>query len=262
MNKRLRKKMTKSKNLKRHLDILKVLSKSFTVENLLMQNEYYFYDLGFNGICYFSVKEIPDWQFAIWLRDKGNYNIFGCPNDLIDKFKPSSCELSYNQDSLAKFICELNQIIEEPIIKFVEAMGLKDKSTIDFEKAKTIYDNFYNEKRKRINEEENNRKKVFDFFRSILTMYNEVIKVGVVDGNLDGFSCTPRYNIRVLLSKNISDDMLEQIYNEINNLTYEVVDAYSEHQCSLHCVSTEESYIKNCDYIFCKNIVKGDGFNA
>lgn len=141
-------------------------------------------------------------------------------------------------------------------------MGLKDKSTIDFEKAKTIYDNFYNEKRKRINEEENNRKKVFDFFRSILTMYNEVIKVGVVDGNLDGFSCTPRYNIRVLLSKNISDDMLEQIYNEINNLTYEVVDAYSKHQCSLHCVSTEESYIKNCDYIFYKNIVKGDGFNA
>lgn len=93
---RLNKRKLKKFNKKRHENILSQLSVFFTIEKKVFGNGYFVFTFEDNSICWFWLKELPDWKFGIWLEKDNQYRIFGEATVLIDKFKPCATTLSTN----------------------------------------------------------------------------------------------------------------------------------------------------------------------
>lgn len=74
----------------------------FTVTNVEELDGYYIFDFGEKSVYHFSIKEIKNWKFGLWIVDTKDddeidiYRIalFGDKVDWIDKFKPSAVSIT------------------------------------------------------------------------------------------------------------------------------------------------------------------------
>ena len=89
---------------------------NFPLSHKRFASSYFVFDLAPASICYFKLKDLPHWLFAIWL-DPDRFYFLGEVELLIDKFKP-------NRTS----ICHINDIISpiEDIYKLIESDGFLD----------------------------------------------------------------------------------------------------------------------------------------
>ena len=138
MNKRIRLKHDKYSNLKRQNNILNKISKVFTINNKEFCNGYFLFYYGVNSVCNFTLKETPEWRYGIWLLENNKFSIFGEHIELIDKFKPSRCYVSYDND-INGFINEAKNISNNPKLYFVDSLTFGE-ALVDFEKDK--YDDY------------------------------------------------------------------------------------------------------------------------
>ena len=88
-----------------------------------------------NSICWFYLKEFEGWKFAIWLNEDKTYDIFGENILLIDKFKPSTSHVSFN--NVSDFNDELHLILNKDD-KHLEYFEEIEKQTI-YQKEKRDY---------------------------------------------------------------------------------------------------------------------------
>jgi len=107
---KLSKRRLKIKNKKEINNILKQLSSKFTITEKKFGDGYFILTFEPNSICWFYLKEFPEWKFGIWLNEeKKSYSIFGEAISLINKFKPSASTLSFN--NITDFNNELPKIL-------------------------------------------------------------------------------------------------------------------------------------------------------
>ena len=59
---------------------------------------------------------------------------------------------------------------------------------------------------------------VFDFFKTTLLNLDGIVSVGVIDNNVGGFRCNPRYDVLVVIKKDLTDDAIEKICDRIEVL--------------------------------------------
>jgi len=174
MNKRIRKKLEKINNTNRINEILKSLN--YTIQKKIFGSGYFLFDFEKNSICWFWLKEFPDWKFGIWLNDN-SYDIFGEHTILIDKFKPSASYMSFN--NVQDFNNDLQLIL------------IKDKSHLEyFEEIEkqTIYQK---EKREYLL---NLTKDIYDYIKYFNIKYKNKYLLKLKDYG----SCrTPRYEIHI-----------------------------------------------------------------
>jgi len=182
MKNKISKRRLKIKNRKRHEDILSVVSNKYTIDNKTFGSGYFIFSFEVNSVCWFWLKEMPDWKFGIWLSEEDNsYDIFGEAILQIDKFKP--CRSTLSEKNVEKFVLELNNI-QNNIGEWKEY-------------------NEYTEEAKRIHKLE------IEFNKKSLEAINEIISeeeekfsnlevpslLVLVDQNTKNFSCSPRYII-------------------------------------------------------------------
>ena len=132
MNKRIRLKQEKYSNLKRQNDILNKISKVFRINNKEFCNGYFLFYHGVNSVCHFKLKETPEWKYGIWLLEDNKFSTFGEHIELIDKFKPSRCYVSYDND-INGFINEVKNIASNPKLYFVDSLTYGE-ALVDFKK--------------------------------------------------------------------------------------------------------------------------------
>lgn len=191
-------------------------------------------------------------------EEKYNFKIFGEHSELIDKFKPSRTYVSFTDD-IQGFIEQVKLIQSNPKLYFVDSLTMGDaicafeehsdgdekyytgyqvKKEYDEETKRwdkvsrdtTItqdqfvtdqYNEFYQEKVQRDKNIEHDKQYAFTFFESLFKEFEEIDAVGVMDKNKDGFICTPRYIVDVVISKELSYEELEMLANQIDDYTRE-----------------------------------------
>ncbi|MFA7127800.1 MAG: hypothetical protein WC136_01370 [Sphaerochaeta sp.] len=80
----------------------------YTIESKNFGGGYFIFSFEPASICHFTLKEFPDWKFAIWNQEK--FSIF-CDNIyMINKFKPGHGFI--NENSMQKFVEELDELRE------------------------------------------------------------------------------------------------------------------------------------------------------
>ena len=285
MKKRLMKKHNKSKLE----NILTQVLEKFTITKKTFGDGYFIFSFGQNTVCHFTLKETPLWKYGIWLTKKG-YQIFGEHEWLIDKFKPSRTYLSF-ENNIDLFLDKVKAINEDSKLYFVdsytdgnalvayEKVGWGDgefyyhgyQCIREFNEETELYNQFrrdesatqqeYVEKQwnkfveMEIQTEENHefdRLFAFNFFKELPNMFSQIKMVGIRDENKDGCWCSPRYNIKVLVDQNISQEGLDNLYEELGNLVhsknYSEERKSHEHQFSLIGCYDHVKDIRDCNY--------------
>lgn len=291
MKKRLKMKLAKKSNMAAIQSVLKKVYERFTVGKVRYGNGYFIFYKGPNSVCHFSIKETPGWKYGIWLGHKGQYEIFGEHIDLIDKFKPSRTYVSHMND-MESFLKQVQAIQENPKLYFVDSLTMGD-ALIPFEKeahgediwyrgyqservfneetglydkfvrheeitqkefVERKYNEFYEEKKQHQANIEADRKYVFDFFKSIPTMYPQILAVGIQDLNKGGIISSPRYYLHVVVAKNTTDEEVDRIYGELDKKSWEkqrieVMKTF-DHGFRLENMYDDLKDIRECDYKF------------
>lgn len=282
-------------NLERHGVILNEISKHFTIKS----KEFSQWWNNENDSCYFYLSETPKWKYAIRLEEADNeFVIFGEHEELIDKFKPSCTYLDY-ENEIERFIEEVKKIAENPKLYFVDSMTYgealepwvehkcgagdityagyqvireynketklwdkfrRDESITQEDFVNKEYEEYQNKKLQEIKEIEHDRQYAFSFFKELINISDEIVAVGIVDKNKGGWRCSPRYDIKVVVNKNISDEKLDKLYDDLEELIYNK-NCLDEVKTSEHRFSIDDCYdnlddIKNCDYKYYKEGVK------
>ena len=291
MKKRLLKKHNKSKLE----NILTKVSEKFTITKKTFGNGYFIFSFGQNTVCHFTLKETPLWKYGIWLNKKG-FQIFGEHEWLVDKFKPSATYLSF-ENEIDLFLEEVKVISDNPKLYFVDSFtdvnALVAYERVDWENGEFSYQGYqcirefneeaqlYNNFRRdeSITQQEYVEKKwnefiemerqadenhefdrlfAFNFFKELPNMLSGIKVVGIRDENKNGFTCSPRYNIKILVDKNISQEDLDNLYEELDNLihkkNYSVKRKSYEHQFSLVGCYDNVKDIRDCNYKYYKDI--------
>lgn len=284
MNKRLKKKIEKDNNKKRIEKILKNVSEQLTVEKIQYQNGYFVYNMGEHSVCYFDIKETPEWKYGIWLKKDGFY-LFGEHRELIDKFRPSRTYIS-NDSDIDGFIDKVKQIRQNPKLYFVdsltygnalvewkehiiddevyvtgyqvtykevngESVSVRDKSITQEDFVDESWNRYLDKKKQFETESESDRKFAFDFFKRLPKMFEDIEYVGIIDCNKGGCSCNPRYDIKVIVSRGTTLNRIYELFDEIDELvTSEDRNGLktSRHNFALRGVYEGKRELKNCDY--------------
>jgi len=295
MNKRITKKHKKIKNMKKQNIILNELSKHFKIINKNFKNGYFIFSFGENSVCHFSIKETPDWLYGIWLDDNNNFSIFGEHVDLIDKFKPSRTYLSFKND-LKGFIEDVKNISNNPKLYFVDSLTNGDalvpcekygdndniwyigyqverifneetncynkyvinESITQEDFVNKEYEKYQKEKQERLENEAFDRKYAFKFFKELPNTLENIIAVGIIDGNREGFKSYPRYRLKIVVDKELSKEKFDELYNTLEQLIWdkshnEEEKITSEHQFSFFGCYDNLECIKNCNYKYYKD---------
>lgn len=191
-------------------------------------------------------------------NDNGNdgYYIFGEHIEFIDKFKPGRCYIDFEDDT-KEFISSVKDISLKPKYHFVNSLTYgnaevdykeiidedgtvfyegyqvvrsynekthyydiitRDKSLTQESYIEKEYNKYFQEKAAREADEEYDRKLVFDFFKTTLLNLDDIVSVGVIDNNVGGFRCNPRYDVLVVIKKDLTDDAIEKICDRIEVL--------------------------------------------
>lgn len=291
MNKRMKRKTAKRVNTQRHEKLLSTIQEAFTVDTKLFLNGYFVFDMGTRSVCHFTLKETPDWKYAIWLYPNNVFTVFGEHKKLIDKFKPSRTYISF-ANNVEGFLNLVKKIEEKPKLYFVDSLtygdALKDFSRDENgfysgyqvirefnedsgcwdkisrnveltqeEYVKQKYEEFMKDEQIHKNNVEADRKNTFEFFKKLPYQFEEIVAIGVVDRNEKGISCYPRYDIGVVVNPNMSDEEFDAFYYKVDKFITDSV--YSkerkthEHQFDLYGFYDKLKDINEADYKFYKN---------
>ena len=291
----MKKRLIKKVNKRRIENILnKITSNNFNITSKVFGNGYFIFSFGENTVCHFNLKETLLWKYGIWLSKNG-FQIFGEHEWLIDKFKPSRTYLSYNND-INGFIKEVKLISENLKLYFVDSLTSGD-AIFDYEKEdwedgefsykgyqairefneetqlwdkfrrdETItqeefvnskYDEFLKEKLQKEENKEFDRVFAFNFFKELPNLFSNIEVVGIHDRDKSGWKCSPRYDIKVLVNKNLSNEEVDKLYDELDELIIKK-DNSKEKKSYEHGFSFMGCYddfrdLKNCDYRYYKN---------
>lgn len=173
----------------------------FTITKKTFGNGYFMFTFEGNTVCWFGLKEFPNWKFGVWLRvlDDNEVYIFGENVYHIDKFKPTATKLSCT---------DINTFNQE----LVNIYNKTDEWKEYLESAK--------EEEKR----ENRTKQINDLYYK--TIFEEIQKINkeeeeqedkyflkLVDRNTKYFNSSPRFNIQEYLDEELQHDNLK--FNQI-----------------------------------------------
>jgi hypothetical protein len=258
MNKRIKKKVTSTKNMKRQMQILNQIKQHFKISSKRFGNEYFLCYMGEKSVCHFRLKETPQWKYGIWLEDNNGFEIFGEHVDLIDKFKPSRTYVSHKND-VEGFIEEIKNISKNPKLYFVDsltsgdALVAYDKTECEnadvfyhgyqcvseyneetkcydiYRRNETIaqedfvnkkYNEYLKEKLREWTDENSDKRYAFDLFRELPNKFDNVIAVGVNDINKNGIWSSDRYRIRVVIINGLSQDEFEKFADEVEDFVH------------------------------------------
>lgn len=226
MKKRVKIKQSKFKNINR---INSILSKTnYRVWRKRFGSGYYIENI-YNkcSICWFWLKEFPEWRFGIWL-EKNGFSIFGEHENQINKFKPSYTYVS--EDNIDEFNNELKSIL------------LKDK------KHKKYLKNIENEKKYE------QKKDLYNFnsaqsIKNFIKDFNKKNKEKIVlKLNDRGSSTMPRYRMDILYySKDfyLTKEEEYQLYLDISKNKYFDETIYNE-------IFLVDSFIADFDHFQCE----------
>jgi len=274
----------------------KIKNSNLTITNKIFGNGYFIFTFGVNTVCHFNLKETPLWRYGIWLDGKYGFQIFGEHEWLIDKFKPSRTYLSFKND-ISRFIKEVKLISKNPKLYFVDSLtdgdAIVDYERIDWGDGEFSYKGYqaireYNEETKlydkyrrdesitqevfvnskydefmkeKLQEEENqeyDRIFAFNFFKELPNLFFNIKVVGVHDRNNNGWKCSPRYDIKVLVNKNLSNEEVDKLYDELDELVNSRNNSKEkksyEHGFSFMGCYDEFEDLKNCDYKYNKGV--------
>lgn len=297
MNKRIRNKQLKTSNLRRQNDILNKISKHFTIKNKQFGNGYFIFTMGDNAVCHFNIKETPGWKYGIWLSDR-EFQLFGEHEELIDKFKPSATYINYKND-IKKFINIISKIKNDPKLYFVDSLTygealepwkehkyedgevyysgykcirkyneetqcydifIRDETITQEDFVNKKWNEYWSEKKQEKKNIEHDRQYAFNFFKELPNIYGEIVAVGVIDLNKGNWICSPRYDIRIVLDKNIDEYKFDSLYNKLDDLikrkSYSDEVLTSEHRFDLCACYGNLNDIKECDYKYYKKLKK------
>jgi len=290
----MKKRLIKKVNKKRIENILnKITSNNFNITSKIFGDGYFIFTFEYNTVCHFYLKETPLWKYGIWLSKNG-FQIFGEHEWLIDKFKPGRTYLSYNND-IAGFIKEVKLISENLKLYFVDSLTdgdalfdyekeywgdeeysykgyqairefneetqLWDKFRIDEtisqeEFVNSKYDEFLKERLQEEENREHDKLFAFNFFKELPNLFSDIKVVGIHDKDKNGWKCGPRYDIKVLVNKSISDEEVDKLYDEIENLIISKNDSDDklsfEYSFSFMGLYDDYEDVKYCDYRYCK----------
>lgn len=263
MNKRMKLKTAKRVNTQRHEKLLSIIQEIFTVDTKLFLNGYFVFDMGLRSVCHFTLKETPNWIYAIWLLQNDSYVVFGEHKKLIDKFKPSRTYVSFDND-VGDFLNQVKNIEENPKLYFVDSLTYGDVLK-NFKNDKEGQEKFVHEEYEEFMKEEEihkgnvetDKKYAFDFFKKLPNKFKEIVAIGVFDRNEKGITCYPRYDIGIVVNPNMTDEEFDAFYDEVDKFITDSV--YSkerkthEHQFDLYRCYDEIKDIKEADYKFYKN---------
>jgi len=292
----MKKRLIKKVNKKRIENILnKITSNNFNITSKIFGDGYFIFTFGYNTVCHFTLKQTPLWEYGIWLNGKNRFQIFGEHEWLIDKFKPSVTYLSYNND-IAGFIKEVKLISENHKLYFVDSLTSGD-ALVAYEKedwgngefsykgyqaireyneetqlwdkfrrdelitqeefVDSKYDEFMKEKLQEEENKEYNKLFAFNFFKELPNIFPDIKVVGIRDGNKNGWKCSPRYDIKILVDKNLSSEEVDKLYDELDELVQnrnnsEEKKSYEYGFSFMGCYDDIRD-LKNCDYRYCKS---------
>ena len=202
------------KKKQRHNLILNEIKKDFRVKNLVYCEGYFIFTMGKFAICQFTVKEIKDWKFAIWLGEGDKLYFIGEHMDLIDKFKPGRTyideEINSVDDVRNSIIFKLEKLKEDPILHFACSTYF-----CDFGKLTSGYNK--NEVYKEHIESETQRIRVdMEQYQVMLNRVKElrdnelVMGVELIDKNSDGWSHSPQYDVDIILKDKYDENLTEE----------------------------------------------------
>ena len=218
INKRIRIKKVKQ----RHNLILNELKKHFRLKDVYYVDGYFVIYTGKHNHCYFTIKEIPDWDFGIWLGDKELFFI-GEHVALIDKFKPGRTyideKVTCKEDIEKNLIPKLKGIQEDPLLHFACSLNCCDFGKLDegLDKDKE-YETYIKELR------EETGKYMEDYqemLRRIKELKNDpnIIDIELINNNTKDWVVTPQYTVNVILKDTGKDfDKIEKYLTEGLNL--------------------------------------------
>ena len=291
----MKKRLLKKNNKAKIDNILNQISINFTITDKIYDNGYFVFTFGQNTVCHFTLKETPLWKYGIWLDDKG-FKIFGEHEWLIDKFKPSRTYLSYEND-VKSFIKEVKAISKYPKLYFVDSYTSGDalvayekedwgdgefsfkgyQAIREFNEETQLWDKFrrdesitqeefvnkkWDEYCKQREETEQghefDRKFAFDFFKTIPNMYSYITAVGIYDRDKNGWKCSPRYDIKVIVDSSMIQEKFDNLYDELDDLVFNKNNSEErksyEHQFSLLGLYNDIKDIKDCNYKYYKTV--------
>jgi len=260
-------------------NILSQISDNFTIIKKTFGNGYFIFSL---------------WKYGIWLTKKG-FQIFGEHEWLVDKFKPSATYLSLEND-VDLFLEKVKTISEMPKLYFVDSYTdgsalvayekvdwgdgefyykgyqcirefneetqlynqfRRDESIIQQEYIENQWNEFIEMRKQTEENHEFDRLFAFNFFTELPNMFSCIKVVGIRDENKGGSWCSPRYNIKVLVDRHISDEELDTQFEELDNLihkkNYSKKRKSHEHQFSLTGCYDDVKDIRDCNYKYYKD---------
>jgi len=291
----MKKRLIKKRNKQRLENILnQIVNNNFIIVNKIFGNGYFIFTFGQNTVCHFHLKETPLWKYGIWLDGKYSFQIFGEHEWLIDKFKPSRTYLSY-KNSINEFLQNVKSINKNPKLYFVDSLTSgdalvayekvdwgdgeysykgyqaireyneetelwdkfrRDESIIQEEYVNIKYDKFMEEKLQTEENHEFDRKLTFKFFKELPNMFSNIEAIGVYDKDKNGWKCSPRYDIKVLLKKDISREETDKLYDELEDLIFNKNNSEErksyEHQLSFMGLYNNINDIKDSNYRYYK----------
>lgn len=203
MKKRIRLKKEKKRNLKRMNPILESIV--FTITKKVFGNGYFVFSFEENSICWFWLKEFPEWKFGIWLYKNKTYDIFGENVYLIDKFKPSYSYVSCNN------VEEFNSILKE-ILSGDNEEHNKYLTSVEREKS-------YVKRKERVNFIVNN---TFKKFIKEYNKRNKSVELALKDYGQYSF---PRYDFYFLYDNKklyLTKEEQKEVYLELGKVKSEI----------------------------------------
>ena len=175
----------------------------------------------------FKIVALPEWRFGVQIDLESNeFAIFGEHSWLIDKFKPSSCYVSYEALSvwalevqLHRFLKEVEDIIQHPIRHFGYSLYYGDE--ISDAKAQEEYETMKWERRFEKKLDRRARETIFDLFKTLPTYHSSIVAAGLLDRHLQVKGCRiyPRYEARVVVKPETPEAIVDLLYQMIETLS-------------------------------------------
>lgn len=212
------------------------------------------------------LKELPEWLFGFELHlNESTLTFFGEHQWLVDKFKPSRCYVSYEALSVSNFtdpfeevLAELKDIQAHPIRHFGASLYYGDP--ISDEQAQKEYEEMKFERRFHKRFDRQTQACFFDFFKRLPQKHPEILAVGITDRHkISTYRIYPRYVVRILISKETTDAVVDSIYAWIETLDVAGVFKGDRIQFRLDGVYDESKALKKCHYVYKKCPTKSEG---
>ena len=241
MNKRIREKIGKRKNLERHNALFEVLKENgFTVYDKIYLDGYFLWDFGKSAVVHFKVKEIKDYLFGIWLRKDGKYDIFADHEEFIDKFKPTRTEFYSN--NVHQFVEKMKDVRDNYdyylVNSYLSYAEKDDKERIEFEINK-----FNQNMSQKKTDDMNDWKHTFNFFRKgIFEKIPEALAIGIMDTNVVfGGISDPRFDIVLQVE--------EDLYKELEK-NHDLIDFHALEQEVHKSRPLEDIFFSKYQFLF------------